>query len=121
MITQFFQPKSAEKPSKPLTFEERVESFHKTIFDYYDKHKRDLPWRKTTDRYQIMVSEVFLCFLNVFFTKVMLQQTQVSRVITKFNAWIKEFPTIKDLANAPLEKVLLLGLLIKRFLSFGVG
>ena len=65
MITQFFKPKSTEKEAKPQSFEERVECFHKTIFDYFDKHKRDLPWRKTTDRYQIMVSEVLFSVLLI--------------------------------------------------------
>ncbi|NTW28951.1 MAG: adenine glycosylase [Coriobacteriia bacterium] len=55
---------------------------------------RDFPWRRTRDPYEILVSEV------------MLQQTQVARVLTRFPEWLAEFPTIDALAVAPLEAVL---------------
>ncbi|MDR3686705.1 MAG: adenine glycosylase [Coriobacteriia bacterium] len=55
---------------------------------------RDFPWRRTTDPYEVLVSEV------------MLQQTQVSRVEKRFEEWLAEFPTIDALAQAPLEPVL---------------
>lgn len=61
---------------------------------FYKKNKRDLPWRKTYDPYKILVSEV------------MLQQTQVERVIPKYTAFIKAFPDTSSLARAPLLKVL---------------
>lgn len=61
---------------------------------FYKENRRDLPWRKTHDPYRILVSEV------------MLQQTQVERVIPKYNAFIKEFPDVSSLARAPLSKVL---------------
>ncbi len=57
---------------------------------------RDMPWRQDTQPYFVMVSEI------------MLQQTQVERVIPKFNAFIERFPTIADLANASLGDVLLM-------------
>ncbi|MCX6703687.1 MAG: A/G-specific adenine glycosylase [Candidatus Zambryskibacteria bacterium] len=70
--------------------------FKKTIWDYYKKHGRhDLPWRKTKDPYNILVSEV------------MLQQTQVPRVIEKYKSFLKKFPSVQVLANAPLKDVLL--------------
>ncbi len=70
--------------------------FKKTIWDYYKKNGRhDLPWRKTKDPYKILVSEV------------MLQQTQVSRVIEKYKSFLKKFPTVEVLAQAPLKEVLL--------------
>ena len=70
--------------------------FKKTIWNYYKKHGRhDLPWRKTKDPYKILVSEV------------MLQQTQVNRVIEKYKSFLKKFPTVKALAQAPLKEVLL--------------
>ena len=53
-----------------------------------------MPWRKTRDPYKILVSEL------------MLQQTQVARVIPKYTNFIKLFPSYKALANAPLSKVL---------------
>ena len=56
---------------------------------------RDLPWRHTTDAYAILVSEV------------MLQQTQVARVVPKYEAWLRRFPTLDALACASLEGVLL--------------
>lgn len=55
---------------------------------------RDHPWRNTRDPYAVLVSEV------------MLQQTQVPRVIGRWEAWLEEFPTLQALAAAPLEAVL---------------
>ncbi len=63
---------------------------------YYRENRRSFPWRKTTNPYKILVSEV------------MLQQTQTDRVVPKFNAFIKAFPTVEALANAPLREVLVL-------------
>jgi A/G-specific adenine glycosylase len=68
--------------------------FQQLVLERYSANKRDLPWRKTTDPYKIMVSEV------------MLQQTQVPRVIQKFTRWMELWPTVSDLANAPREDVL---------------
>ena len=74
-----------------------IEAFQKKVFSFYkEKGRKGLPWRKTTDRYAIFVSEI------------MLQQTQVERVIPKYDAWLKEFPTVKHLAKAPLAQVLTL-------------
>ncbi len=65
------------------------------IWKYYRENGRhDLPWRKTTDPYKILVSEM------------MLQQTQVDRVIPKYKAFLKEFPSARALARAPLSDVL---------------
>lgn len=68
--------------------------FQTTLLDWYSQHKRDLPWRKTTDPYHILVSEV------------MLQQTQVDRVVPKYLDFLQEFPTARKLAYAPPTKVL---------------
>lgn len=63
---------------------------------FYNEHKRDtLPWRKTTDPYKILVSEI------------MLQQTQVSRVLEKYKEFLKKFKTAHKLAQAHLRDVLL--------------
>lgn len=70
------------------------EAFQEKILAFYKEHGRKLPWRETTDRYKVMVSEI------------MLQQTQVDRVIPKYEAWLKAFPHIEALAKAPLSKVL---------------
>jgi A/G-specific adenine glycosylase len=71
--------------------------FQKIVLDFYSAHGRHkLPWRKTTDPHRILVSEI------------MLQQTQVDRVILKYNTFIKKFPTTASLANASSAEVLTL-------------
>lgn len=70
--------------------------FRRVVLQYYKKHKRDLPWRKTTDLYKILVSEL------------MLQQTQVDRVLPYYTRFVKQFPTARTLAKAPLKDVLML-------------
>jgi A/G-specific adenine glycosylase len=78
----------------------RIAEFQKIVWQYYDQHGRhDLPWRLPEsgggfDPYKIMVSEV------------MLQQTQVNRVITKYAQFLELFPTVSDLAKANLGDVL---------------
>lgn len=74
--------------------QKEIKPFQKKILRWYTKNKRDLPWRETREPYHILVSEV------------MLQQTQVSRVIPKFEAWLKELPTIDHLARASVTDVL---------------
>ncbi len=72
-----------------------LSEFRKVVWRYYRKHGRhDLPWRKTLDPYRILVSEV------------MLQQTQVERVIPHYRAFLRKFPTARRLAAAPLSNVL---------------
>lgn len=69
--------------------------FHKLIYGFYAKHGRShLPWRTKPTPYRVLVSEI------------MLQQTQVDRVIPKFNTWMKQFPTITKLASAKTSDVL---------------
>ncbi len=70
------------------------QAFQQKILSWYERHKRDLPWRHTTNPYHILVSES------------MLQQTQVDRVIPKYEAFLKAFPKIQDLAVAPTSQVL---------------
>jgi A/G-specific adenine glycosylase len=72
-----------------------INDFRRTVLEYFRKNGRaTLPWRATTDPYSIAVSEI------------MLQQTQVPRVIEKYKAFLKAFPTVRSLAKAPLAKVL---------------
>lgn len=69
--------------------------FQKTVWEYYREHgRRSLPWRKTRNPYRILVSEI------------MLQQTQVDRVISYYISFLKKFPTIGDLARAKRASVL---------------
>ena len=71
-----------------------VRDFQKKIYEYYQKYGRSLPWRKTRDPYKIVVSEI------------MLQQTQVSRVIKNYVGFIKSFPDIQSLAEANLRTIM---------------
>ncbi len=68
--------------------------FSRAILTWYAANRRDLPWRRTTDPYAILVSET------------MLQQTQVDRVIPKYAAWLARFPRFAALAAAPRSDVL---------------
>jgi len=63
--------------------------FRRRLLEWYRRHGRDLPWRRTTDPYHILVSEV------------MLQQTQVDRVLPKYEEWLQKYPTLQALAAAP--------------------
>ena len=60
---------------------------------WYRKNGRDLPWRKTADPYHILVSEI------------MLQQTQVDRVLPKYEEWLEKYPSFEALAQAPEHEV----------------
>ena len=66
----------------------RLHAFQRRLLAWYQVHQRDLPWRKTRDPYKILVSEV------------MLQQTQVDRVMPKYHQFLKRYPTWKKLAEA---------------------
>lgn len=68
--------------------------FAKILRVWYLQNKRDLPWRRTHDPYRIWLSEI------------MLQQTRVEQGLPYYLKFIKAFPTVNDLANAPQEKVL---------------
>jgi len=71
-----------------------MKPFQRRILSWYKKNKRDLPWRKTTNPYRILVSEI------------MLQQTQVDRVIPYYLKFIKKFPDLETLAKADKKLVL---------------
>jgi len=64
------------------------------LLEWFDRHGRDLPWRRTTDPYAILVSEV------------MSQQTQVDRVVRRWERWLERWPTIDSLAAAPPADVI---------------
>lgn len=73
---------------------EAIKKFRRAVMEYYAKNGRDLPWRRTRDPYRILVSEI------------MLQQTQVDRVIDKYHSFLGAFPTVASLAAAPPRDVL---------------
>jgi A/G-specific adenine glycosylase len=64
------------------------------LLEWFAEHGRDLPWRHSRDPYRIMVSEI------------MLQQTQVDRVVPKYRAFLEQFPTLEALAGAPAAEVI---------------
>lgn len=77
------------------TNSKRIAAVRTAVWGYWNKSGRHtLPWRKTRDPYKILVSEM------------MLQQTQVSRVIEKYKEFLKAFPSVRALARAPLSDVL---------------
>ena len=67
--------------------------FRRKLLDWYDRNGRSLPWRDTSDPYHILVSEI------------MLQQTQVDRVVPKYHEWLEKFPSFEALAAAPEDDV----------------
>lgn len=67
--------------------------FQRALLSWYGTHGRDLPWRRTSNPYHILVSEI------------MLQQTQVERVIPKYHEFLTHYPTMEDLARAPVQEV----------------
>jgi len=98
----FFLPKKERRINKDSLLSKamasiaprKIQKFQQKILSFYKKNKRNLPWRKTTNPYHILISEI------------MLQQTQVDRVIPYYEKFIKAFPTVEVLAKA--DKTLLL-------------
>ncbi|MBC1524430.1 A/G-specific adenine glycosylase [Listeria booriae] len=74
--------------------DEKVIAFRKSLIDWYETNKRILPWRENTEAYRIWVSEI------------MLQQTKVDTVMPYFDRFMEWFPTMKDFADAPEERIL---------------
>jgi A/G-specific adenine glycosylase len=64
------------------------------VLAWYEESGRDLPWRRTRDAYAILVSEV------------MLQQTQVDRVVPRWVSWLERWPTVEALAAAPAAEAI---------------
>ncbi len=67
--------------------------FRRRLLGWYRRHRRDLPWRRTEDPYHILVSEI------------MLQQTQVERVVPKYHEFLGRYPTLEALAGSAPEEV----------------
>lgn len=72
----------------------KIKAFQDKILTWYNNHKRDFPWRQTRDPYAILISEV------------MSQQTQINRVVLKYELWMRKFPTVEHLAKASVADVL---------------
>jgi A/G-specific adenine glycosylase len=71
-----------------------VAAIRAALLEHFDAHQRDLPWRANRDPYRVWVSEV------------MLQQTRVDTVRSYYDRWLRRFPTVRSLAEAPLDDVL---------------
>lgn len=69
-------------------------AIHGAVLEWYRHQRRDLPWRRTRDPYAILVAEI------------MLQQTQVDRVLPKYRSFLELFPTVEALAAAPTGEVI---------------
>ena len=87
--------RARRKPFEPgtLPLPEVRQRFRRRLLAWYRRNARDLPWRRTRDPYHILVSEV------------MLQQTQVDRVLPKYRQWLERYPTLQALASAPEQDV----------------
>src|SRR5258708_4887990 len=73
---------------------EHITQVHLALLSWYASSGRELPWRATDDPYAILVSEI------------MLQQTQVERVLPKYHQFLTAFPTLVELASAPTAEVI---------------
>jgi A/G-specific adenine glycosylase len=78
----------AKRPPRQLPPAADRQRFRRRLLHWYRRYGRDLPWRQTKDPYHILVSEV------------MLQQTQVDRVLPKYAEWLEKYPTLEALASA---------------------
>lgn len=77
-----------------LTLSKKIIEFQNIVWQFYRDNRRDFPWRRTHDPYRIIVSEI------------MLQQTQATRVVPKYEAFIERFPNFQALAEASTRDVL---------------
>lgn len=73
---------------------DQITDFQELVWDYFRANGRNMPWRENTEPYHVVVSEL------------MLQQTQVERVVPKFKQFIVRFPDVQTLARAPFSAVL---------------
>ena len=80
-------------PAHSLPLPRMRQRFRRNLLGWYGRCGRDLPWRRTSDPYHILVSEV------------MLQQTQVDRVVPKYHEWLAKYPSLEALARAPEDDV----------------
>jgi len=79
---------------KKTEFFQHITQVRRSVLNWYRKNRRDLPWRHTRDPYCVLVSEI------------MLQQTQVSRVLIKYQEFLTTFPSVQDLADAKPSEVI---------------
>ena len=88
-------PSAAKIPPPPWTLDSpELARFRHSLFVWFRREKRDLPWRRTKDPYRIWISEI------------MLQQTRVATVIPYYERFLRRFPTVQALARVRIETVL---------------
>src|SRR4026209_1661266 len=80
-------------PATSLPIPAARKRFRRQLLTWYWAHGRELPWRQTSDPYHILVSEI------------MLQQTQVDRVLPKYHEWLGKYPSLTALAEAAEDEV----------------
>ncbi|HZF66973.1 MAG TPA: A/G-specific adenine glycosylase [Gemmatirosa sp.] len=85
--------RSSPSAPAPLVDPVRARGFRRRLATWFRRHGRDLPWRRTRDPYHILVSEL------------MLQQTQVSRVVDYWERFLTRFPTLRHVAEADVAEV----------------
>jgi A/G-specific adenine glycosylase len=73
---------------------EKIARVRRRLLEWYERSRRDLPWRRTLDPYAVWISEI------------MLQQTRVAVVVERYQAFMARFPTLHSLAHAPEQDVL---------------
>jgi A/G-specific adenine glycosylase len=86
--------RSRTRPTEPRIDQAAARAFGTKLRAWYRRHARDLPWRRTRDAYEILVSEL------------MLQQTQVSRVVTRYGEFLERFPTLAHVSRARPMRVM---------------
>ena len=80
-------------PKRRSATAKKRDEFRRRLLAWYAEYGRDLPWRNTDNPYHVLVSEI------------MLQQTQVDRVIPKYHEFLEKYPDVERLADAPTEEV----------------
>ncbi len=94
MVRKRITPSSRRNDKQKLPLQAGAKRrFQRRLLDWYREQGRDLPWRRTSDPYKILVSEV------------MLQQTQVDRVIPKYHEFLERYPSFEALAEAQADDV----------------
>ena len=86
-------PRKCAAAGRHATAPPKVVSFQRALLRWYKRHQRPLPWRRTRDPYKILVSEI------------MLQQTQVDRVMPKYQQFLARYPDFRALAKARLSEL----------------
>src|SRR5580700_10078340 len=94
MIRRSLKSVEESKPVPGSFSNSEQRRFRRSLLAWYDRHRRDLPWRASRDPYRVWLSEI------------MLQQTRVAAVIEHYHEFLRRFPTVEKLAAARGASVL---------------